>query len=1080
MKRLRDLLTEGETFAGGDKVKVKGGKRGRVLHATRTAGGIKYLVILSDGSENTYGASALTRVEDTFDDSDHQEREVFKGTPIMNFHGSHAQEKKPLNESNLFILREEEAKLEHEAEPTPMMDEPHLNDHIVKHDPIVHGKHNDSEIGKAVLRHLVDAHPNMHKHPGYSAMRDYTSHSRDMNQHLHKQYMKNFRKKDEFEDKHDYKRRMKDLQYDHRRHEKKAMHLDKLAKDHPLADHVHVFHGAGFDVHEAASADPERKLYAPSFLSTSTSKETAASFARGQGDHNIRHVIHMHLPKGHPAIVTGKHSHHENENEIILGRHTTIKIPEKPRVMTHDGGTYHVWDGEIVPNEIADRTPSKRKKFEKSVERHARIGAGHATDEDIESAIKDPNASEEHSAIFHDPDMLKKHRDVIYNNMKHMDDFQLDTLAQHEMSNKDLSKKHLTQLLDHNSYARRRVNDHDALGPEHLKHFVGENSVSNENAVRHLLAGGQLSKEQKSQISDDSRYNHLMMADKSFTKSKVNKAVGQIIEDGKMRGGYNNKQLKALIENPHFSQEHFDKLVENDPDGGFAKQHLSHKFAGDALHESLVNSREWTARSAAAKSPNLPKHLYSKLMGDEDYDVVNALMDGPNGKKISSAQVKKALNDKINAGQPFNTSSLVNKLNEKHLGEMMDHPGLEGHHMDHLLYHPDSKNFTDKLLNDPHLSNDHKQYIINHHPLDSHHIDKVLADHSGHIDHGIEYASWMNPDRANVLANKALENGDHHGALWWHGRGDLMNGMNSDFINKVANHLVDHGDPSKADSAIPTLAARRKYMSPETINKVLNSVHGSKFAIRGEWNNVDHLKDGDLDTMFKNVKEGIRHHIMDSWTTHPTIQQHLMKTATPEQLAGLFGSQSHNMTPEQQQQAVDHIMNKYPTEHQDDDWSQLSNLLEQSEHRGKVTKEQAHGLMHHLAMEHDPSYNQENSFRHLSDLHGVPDEMMAQAHTMGPEMAQHVIRHIDGAKHSNVINQIVQKASNGQSYTASSNANWLTEKHKSHITPATWQNVLDNNYNHQYETVARAKLALKQHNDKNAENIRWRKPADTD
>jgi hypothetical protein len=143
-------------------------------------------------------------------------------------------------------------------------------------------------------------------------------------------------------------------------------HLDAAIHSHKIPDHIShlsVFSGTKFHPGDEAKKTGG-KLFLPAYTSTTIHPSTGFSFAReyergtmrtfeGDGEHGPdSHVLHIHVPKGHPGVFVGKHSNHDKEKEFLLPRRTQLEVDPKPTIIEHqhmelDGppkiGRIHVW-----------------------------------------------------------------------------------------------------------------------------------------------------------------------------------------------------------------------------------------------------------------------------------------------------------------------------------------------------------------------------------------------------------------------------------------------------------------------------------------------------------------------------------------------------------------------------------------------------------------------------------------------------------------------------------------------------------------------------------------------------------------
>lgn len=121
---------------------------------------------------------------------------------------------------------------------------------------------------------------------------------------------------------------------DHPEHKEKAEHLDKAIDSHPLPRELHTYSGLGFDPHKHMNEDG--KMRSPAYISTTHDKKMALSFADkrdeggGEYDHRrsdggVKHIMHLHLRPGDPALHIEKYTHHDGEHETLIKRGVTLQ-----------------------------------------------------------------------------------------------------------------------------------------------------------------------------------------------------------------------------------------------------------------------------------------------------------------------------------------------------------------------------------------------------------------------------------------------------------------------------------------------------------------------------------------------------------------------------------------------------------------------------------------------------------------------------------------------------------------------------------------------------------------------------------
>lgn len=278
-------------------------------------------------------------------------RKKSAGTPILNAHGSHAKKAKKIKGTLVMSTHGSHAGPRHPRHGKPIKEgytsDPNYHTTFNKQN---NNDFNEWHNGDDANPHLGASPHNVHEqlakdhnisqHPDAFHVTKYTANSFELNRYLHEQAKR------------------PDDPYRHGGHEEWAEKLDGIAKKHALKTPVHVFHGAGFHPGEEAAKDPENKIHFAGFTSTSTDPGMASDFAKAHtGEHGQphHHIIHIHLPKGHHAIVPDGEGLHPDEKEVIVGRKTTLKIHPTPDTYhTNAGGWerhYHVWHAHPVETE---------------------------------------------------------------------------------------------------------------------------------------------------------------------------------------------------------------------------------------------------------------------------------------------------------------------------------------------------------------------------------------------------------------------------------------------------------------------------------------------------------------------------------------------------------------------------------------------------------------------------------------------------------------------------------------------------------------------------------------------------------
>lgn len=134
--------------------------------------------------------------------------------------------------------------------------------------------------------------------------------------------------------------------------------LDRELHSHSTPFAMSVYSGTRTNIHSIApSKDGYRRLTHVGVTSTSIDHRIAKGFTQSHTEdehNNHEHVLHIHLPKGHPgayvAHVSKAHSLDDiplevNEKEFVLPRGTKLKLHPKPVTTTHTShmpsGDYH-------------------------------------------------------------------------------------------------------------------------------------------------------------------------------------------------------------------------------------------------------------------------------------------------------------------------------------------------------------------------------------------------------------------------------------------------------------------------------------------------------------------------------------------------------------------------------------------------------------------------------------------------------------------------------------------------------------------------------------------------------------------
>ena len=134
--------------------------------------------------------------------------------------------------------------------------------------------------------------------------------------------------------------------------------LDRELHSYATPHALSVYSGTRTDIHSIApSKDGYRRIAHVGATSTSIDHRIAKQFTQSHEEdkHNtLEHVLHIHLPKGHPGVyvahVSKAHSLDDiplevNEKEFILPRGTKLKLHPTPVTTTHTShmpsGNFH-------------------------------------------------------------------------------------------------------------------------------------------------------------------------------------------------------------------------------------------------------------------------------------------------------------------------------------------------------------------------------------------------------------------------------------------------------------------------------------------------------------------------------------------------------------------------------------------------------------------------------------------------------------------------------------------------------------------------------------------------------------------
>lgn len=172
--------------------------------------------------------------------------------------------------------------------------------------------------------------------------------------------------------------------YDHHglgpgRHEQYIKSFDKTLHKHQTPHDIHVYTGVHPEHHlakighkQGANEDNHIKVVHHGYTSATIHHGVAKSFARATNEvstdneqhhheEHHRHVIKIHVPKGHPGAYVEHHTMNPYEHEFILPRGTKLHVHPNPETVTKRTRTksesgklytsavhYHTWSAKIA------------------------------------------------------------------------------------------------------------------------------------------------------------------------------------------------------------------------------------------------------------------------------------------------------------------------------------------------------------------------------------------------------------------------------------------------------------------------------------------------------------------------------------------------------------------------------------------------------------------------------------------------------------------------------------------------------------------------------------------------------------
>lgn len=204
---------------------------------------------------------------------------------------------------------------------------------------IQHKEVNVEPMHKALSEHYKDYSPE-HLH----AIRRYTDGSAGLNRSLIDNHV---RKTSVPEDYHDHIHKLDDAFTQHK-------------TPHDMVTYSGTSHSPE---HYPINAETgKRHMHFPAYTSTSINASVANGFASqdfrlpADAQHQERHVIKFHIPKGHPGMYLENHTTISGEHEMLLHRGMKAHIEPHPETVKHEsayGGTVttHIWHAHVQPHD---------------------------------------------------------------------------------------------------------------------------------------------------------------------------------------------------------------------------------------------------------------------------------------------------------------------------------------------------------------------------------------------------------------------------------------------------------------------------------------------------------------------------------------------------------------------------------------------------------------------------------------------------------------------------------------------------------------------------------------------------------
>lgn len=145
----------------------------------------------------------------------------------------------------------------------------------------------------------------------------------------------------------------------HKKHFQLADGIDQAIRKNKIRKELNTYSGVAFD--PRTRLNKNKQMRSPAYISTTHDPEVAFRFATSKGKLPEKHIIHLHLKPGDPAVHMGEHSIYEDEHETVLGRgavlqhHGTTEYHGKTKV-----GTYVKY---VIHHMTVNRTPEQNSLY---------------------------------------------------------------------------------------------------------------------------------------------------------------------------------------------------------------------------------------------------------------------------------------------------------------------------------------------------------------------------------------------------------------------------------------------------------------------------------------------------------------------------------------------------------------------------------------------------------------------------------------------------------------------------------------------------------------------------------------------